>query len=573
MVSQRGLNARMPEGLARRGRLCSLVFLKRTPMVSYRKQQPPQHGRVIETDVLIVGGGPAAAWAALSAAESGARVVLADKGYFGTSGATAPSNTGTWCVPPGEGRAASVEHRFRRSAGLADRQWMLRAADRAYENLLKLVEWGYPFPGDGDGGLYIANLRGPDYMRFMRQRVRKAGVTILDHHPVLELLGDENHVGGAAGLARRNGADFRVLAGAVVLATGGCAFFERILGGTGLTGDGYLFAAEAGAALSGMEFTGKYTLAPHGSSLNKGLPFRWATFYRENGEVLRDAGGEPVTNGIGGGERQVAEALLSGPVYARLDLADPAMQDFLRRGQPNCFQPYERMGLNPFEDRFRVDLKYEGTVRGTGGIRLVSAECGAGVPGLYAAGDAASRENVTGGISGGGAINASWAIASGWWAGHGAAGHARRRPPLAAARLRPLGRTGLRGETAGEPIDLAAAARRAHGEIAPLDKSYWRTAGTLEASRRSLEELWAALNRARPAEGPERLRAREVAAVTASARWTVAAAALRTESRGVHRRRDFPAEDAGQQSRIIVSGLDTVTAVRESLVLDAAREG
>ncbi|MDX1010148.1 FAD-binding protein [Sinorhizobium medicae] len=542
-------------------------------MASRRKEQPAEEGRLIETDVLVVGGGPSAAWAALSAAEAGVRVVLADKGYHGTTGATAPSNTGTWCVPPGEGRAASVEQRFKRTAGLADRRWMLRSADRAYENLQKLVEWGYPFPSEEDGSLYIANLRGPDYMRFMRQRVQKAGVTILDHHPILELLGDDSHVGGAAGLVRRTGASFRVSAGAVVLATGGCAFFERILGGTGLTGDGYLLAVEAGAALSGMEFTGKYTLAPYGSSLNKGLPFRWATFYRKSGEVLRDERGEPVTNGIGGGERQVAEAILSGPVYARLDLAEPAMRDWLRRGQPNCFQPYERMGVDPFEDLFRVELKYEGTVRGTGGIRIVSSDCGTGIAGLYAAGDAASRENVTGGISGGGAINASWAIASGWWAGHGAALHARRRQGRDGGRLHPLGTTGLRGPGEGENVDLAAVARTAHDEIAPLDKSYWRTAATLEASRRTLEDLWSRLGQAKPPTGIERLRSREVASVTASARWTVAAALLRTESRGVHRRRDFPKENEAQASRIIVSGLDRVTAVRENLALETVQEG
>ncbi|MBO1042394.1 FAD-dependent oxidoreductase [Brucella pituitosa] len=542
-------------------------------MASRRKEQPTKEGRHIETDVLVVGGGPAAAWAALSAAETGMRVVLADKGYHGTSGATAPSNTGTWCVPPGEGRIASVEQRFKRTAGLASRRWMLRAADRAYENLLKLAEWGYPFPSDETGDLYIANLRGPDYMRFMRQRVQKAGVTILDHHPIMELLGDDHLVGGAAGLARRNGASFFVSAGAVVLATGGCAFFERILGGTGLTGDGYLLAAEAGASLSGMEFTGKYTLAPYGSSLNKGLPFRWATFYRENGEVLRDACGEPVTNGIGGGEKQVAKALLSGPVYARIDLAEPAMQDWLRRGQPNCFQPYDRMGINPFEELFRVDLKYEGTVRGTGGIRIVSSECATGIAGLYAAGDAASRENVTGGISGGGAINASWAIASGWWAGHGAAQHARSRRSRDATRLRPLGTTGLRGAGDSKAVNLATVARIVHDEIAPLERSYWRNADTLEASRRILEDVWADLNQTAPVVGTDRLRAREVASVTASARWTVAAALLRTESRGMHRRSDFPIEDQAQASRIVVSGLDHISAVREDLAFETAREG
>ncbi|TGV75313.1 FAD-binding protein, partial [Mesorhizobium sp. M2D.F.Ca.ET.145.01.1.1] len=98
--------------------------------------------------------------------------------------------------------------------------------------------------------------------------------TVLDHHPALELLSDGDAIVGAGGVARQAGHDWRVDAKAVVLATGGCAFRERILGGTGLTGDGYLMAAEAGASLSGMEFTGKYTLAPYGSSLNKGLPFR-----------------------------------------------------------------------------------------------------------------------------------------------------------------------------------------------------------------------------------------------------------------------------------------------------------
>ena len=43
----------------------------------------------LSTDVLVIGGGPAGTWAAVSAAERGARVTLVDKGYCGTSGATA----------------------------------------------------------------------------------------------------------------------------------------------------------------------------------------------------------------------------------------------------------------------------------------------------------------------------------------------------------------------------------------------------------------------------------------------------------------------------------------------------
>jgi succinate dehydrogenase/fumarate reductase flavoprotein subunit len=48
----------------------------------------------LSADVVVVGGGPAGAWAALSTAEAGADVVLLDKGYCGTSGPTASSGTG-----------------------------------------------------------------------------------------------------------------------------------------------------------------------------------------------------------------------------------------------------------------------------------------------------------------------------------------------------------------------------------------------------------------------------------------------------------------------------------------------
>lgn len=208
---------------------------------------------------------------------------------------------------------------------------MLRTVDPSCRGLLRLAEWGYPFQKDESGDDHIANLPGSDYMRFMRPRGLAAGVLVLDHHPVLELLSDGEAITGAAGLGRTNGADWRIKAGAVVLATGGCTFFERTSGSARLTGGGLLMAAEAEAALSGMEFTGKYTLAPYGTALNKGLPFRWASFHDAEENPLRDAKGQPVTNGIGAGfEKDTVRALIAGPVYARPALAEPALQAFPR---------------------------------------------------------------------------------------------------------------------------------------------------------------------------------------------------------------------------------------------------
>ncbi|GCL72885.1 FAD-binding protein [Paenibacillus naphthalenovorans] len=46
----------------------------------------------------MLGGGPAGTWAAYTAASLGVKVVLVDKGYCGSSGATAPSGTSLWNV-------------------------------------------------------------------------------------------------------------------------------------------------------------------------------------------------------------------------------------------------------------------------------------------------------------------------------------------------------------------------------------------------------------------------------------------------------------------------------------------
>ncbi|MGH7310954.1 MAG: FAD-binding protein [Candidatus Rokuibacteriota bacterium] len=503
-------------------------------------------------DVLVIGGGPAGAWAAVAAAETGARVILVDKGYLGTSGATAPSNTGTWLVPPGEGRRAAIEQRQPRTGGLADPRWVERTLDTAWDKLHCLAAWGYPFPNDDEGRPYLANLRGPDYMHFMRRRVLAAGVWVLDHHPALELLGDGDTIAGAAGIDRQRARAWRVRAGAVVLATGGCAFGERMLGAAVLTGDGYLMAAEAGAVMSGMEFSAQYAFTPKPSALNKGLPYRWASFTRHDGTPIPIAGPDR--------HAAVAEALLQGPVFCQYDRATPEVRAWLRQGQPNCFLPLDRSGVEPFTERWPVTLRCEGTVRGVGGIRLVDDDCATGVPGLYAAGDAASRERVTGAISGGGGPNSSWAIASGNWAGRAAAMFAGRIGARSADRpLTSLGQAGLRpAGTAREDLEPHEIVRIVREEMLPLDRNFFRRAASLRRSLERLDACWADLRRHGSGEGLAAVKTREAAALTATSRWAYRSALARAESRGMHRRRDRPDRDPGFTCSLEARGLDEV---------------
>ncbi|RCJ27363.1 hypothetical protein A6S26_13130 [Nostoc sp. ATCC 43529] len=97
----------------------------------------------LEADVLVIGGGPSATWAAWNAAAQGAKVILVDKGYCGTSGATAPSGTGVWYVPPDpQQREEAMASREALGGFLSERSWMERVLDQTYTNLNKLSDWG-----------------------------------------------------------------------------------------------------------------------------------------------------------------------------------------------------------------------------------------------------------------------------------------------------------------------------------------------------------------------------------------------------------------------------------------------
>jgi succinate dehydrogenase/fumarate reductase flavoprotein subunit len=241
---------------------------------------------ILDTDVLILGGGMAAAWAALAAAEAGARVVVADKGYMGTSGVTATGGPNHWWVPPDKAlRDEAVARQRAKTLGLADPEWMARILDLTWRHLPTLARF-YPFGSDGAGGIYYQGLRGSEYMRALRAATLAAGVTVLDHHPAIELLATgDGRIGGARGHALRGREDWEIHARAIILATGGNAFRSGLIGSATNTGDGHLMAAEAGAELSGMEFGPSWSISPAWAS-TRTLPYTGAIFFDEAGREL-----------------------------------------------------------------------------------------------------------------------------------------------------------------------------------------------------------------------------------------------------------------------------------------------
>ncbi|MEU1207917.1 FAD-binding protein [Nocardia sp. NPDC005825] len=512
-----------------------------------------------DADVLVLGGGPAGSWAALAAAAAGARVLVVDKARCGSSGPTARGGVTLWNIPSGAAREDAVRQNFAHGGGLGEPDWMYRVLEETHRRVGQLVHGGFHFQGEHAERPSRVYLDGAKYLGRLRRSMVIAGIRILDHHPALQLITDKDGVvSGAAGVALHGESpNWIVRARAVVLATGGCAFLSGGAGTDVDTGDGLLMGAEAGAELSGMEFSNAYSLAPVADSWPLGgrpvsavfasdQVMHFATLYDESRSVLWGQGC--------GSRAQAFAAIADGRrVYAALDELPEAVRAELLR-----------LGPSP-TGQVPMGAVLEGTVRGTGGLRLVGPDCATTVPGLYGAGDVTTREPITGAVSGFGGQNGAWSISSGVWAGAGAAGFAESRRKLGKAR--PVPGVGLGDKSRLDPRAVVGLVQE---HTLPLRRSYWRSDGSLRDSIGELDGLWPGAELALGGKGPDRLWARQAAALLAVARWTKYSALARTETRGMHRRTDHPGAGSDWRVRLLSGGLESVWVRPQPVVAEAA---
>ncbi len=476
-----------------------------------------------ESDVLVIGGGLAAMYAAAAAAGEGGTATLLSKAPAGHSGSSLIAMSVHRFAPPEEELAADYRAKFLESAkGIADPGLVDLLVGRGAASVERLADFGIELhykhvARQGSQYPYLACCR-PKLGRHLTypaiSHLRTLpGVRVLEGYMAFQLVVDGGRVRGA--LAERDNEVLFFPAGAVVLAAGGAGNVYRHTNNTNdLTGDGYAMAFAAGQPLRDMEFVQFYpygVYSPARFNIFPDLFARGARSLNEKGERFMDAfPGKELEN----------RDILTREIYRQkevyFDLAE-CDQDFLRGECPDIYAAYrkyrgERLLVRPVTHFFM------------GGVPI-RPDCSTDVPGLYCCGEAA------GGLHGANRIAGSALTETavfGPLAGRGAAAFARTN-----------GRNSVRSGRPDLPEsgnDDPAGLRRDLRETMWSNAALIRNAESLLRARRDLDAVESGLARLRPA----RLRAwLECRSLLAVARCVVGSAAFRRESRGAHYRDDY----------------------------------
>jgi succinate dehydrogenase/fumarate reductase flavoprotein subunit/HEAT repeat protein len=240
----------------------------------------PAERRELTCDVLVVGGGTAGTMAAITAAESGADVLLLEKAHVRHSGALAMGMDGVNnAVIPGKAEPDNyVAEITRANDGIVNQRTVRQTATRGFAMVQRLERYGVKFEKDEYGEYAVRRVhRSGSYVLPMPEGkdVKKVLYRVMRRREIREHLRIENRLmpvrvltdtgtGRAVGVAAfdtRSGMFVTVQAGSVVLATGACGRLglpaSGYLYGTyenpTNAGDGYAMAYHAGAELSGIE--------------------------------------------------------------------------------------------------------------------------------------------------------------------------------------------------------------------------------------------------------------------------------------------------------------------------------
>ena len=187
---------------------------------------------LIETDVLIIGGGMAGLFAAIKAREEGVDVMLVDKNYVSRSGSTAFAEGDYSVCNPAWGHDLKAWMTQATTVGeyLNNPEWTEITLRESLDRYKDFLAWGIKPKEAADGSVLRFRRpvgfgpleccflgRGWTFLPAMRQQALKVGVLIMDRIMITDLLTREGTAVGAVGFHTRTGDFYEFSAKAVVM--------------------------------------------------------------------------------------------------------------------------------------------------------------------------------------------------------------------------------------------------------------------------------------------------------------------------------------------------------------------
>jgi fumarate reductase (CoM/CoB) subunit A len=230
---------------------------------------------IIATDVLVIGSGAAGLSASVYAAESGANVLVLDKGIVSRSGSTVGSlqiaATGDWSSP--EDSPDQYEADILQSGrGLCEPELVRILTHEIHDRMKDLIAWGLKPDRDDTGGYLISPTAGHRFPRSISARNGQGGLAVLHtllrrakvyHKEGIQLWNDvittrliqsDGRMIGAIALDLVKSELYLIQARSVILATGGMGqLYPMTSNPVQVTGDGFSLALRVGAKLIDME--------------------------------------------------------------------------------------------------------------------------------------------------------------------------------------------------------------------------------------------------------------------------------------------------------------------------------
>ena len=377
---------------------------------------------VIDTDVLVIGGGAGGTSAVLAADDRGAKVTMVVKGLVGKSGcsifaSTIPFGTPTqhWLVDD-----MSAEERDRHRLIFMVRYYNHYLADQAYCKRLEaylrdeffgdLERLGAYWRRNEQGKIHPTGSRrtpnviahkqgatGPAILDKRRREIFRRGIPVYEECAVTSLLTDGERVVGATVLDYRRGRFFVIAAKSVILATGHSDYLaSRSTGTREQSADGVAMALRAGVELANLEIQWWHVS-------DVGWPKSWMRFhlypnpligtpetsrlYNSEGEMFFEQKthspgvSAPYTEQI----RRLSREVVAGK--ARWDGGywsgyDHIPREITSTGQHQA-KVWTKLGLDIGKDRIECGITWH---MRQGGINVDTKRMETNLPGLYVAG-------------------------------------------------------------------------------------------------------------------------------------------------------------------------------------------